>query len=124
MPDEEGREEIFKVHTRHMKLADDVDAHAIAKDTHGYVGADMSQLTMEAALQCIRESVGALDLDAEELDSAVLDSMAVTAAHFAHALKICHPSSLREMVVQVPNTSWDTIGSLEDVKMELQELVQ
>ena len=65
-----------------------------------------------------------MDLDAEELDSAVLDSMAVTAAHFAHALKICHPSSLREMVVQVPNTSWDTIGGLEDVKMELQELVQ
>ena len=43
-----------------------------------YVGADISQLTMEAALQCIRESMGALDLDADELDSSILESMAVT----------------------------------------------
>ena len=28
------------------------------------------------------------------------------------------------MVVQVPDTSWESIGGLEDVKMELQELVQ
>ena len=41
-----------------------------------------------------------------------------------HALKSTHPSSMREMVVQVPNTSWASIGGLEDVKMELQELVQ
>lgn len=43
----------------------------LAKETHGYVGADISQLTMEAALQCIRESTGALDLEADELDSEV-----------------------------------------------------
>mmetsp|Transcript_8538 Transcript_8538/g.16477 ORF Transcript_8538/g.16477 Transcript_8538/m.16477 type:complete len:741 (-) Transcript_8538:177-2399(-) len=124
VPDDVGREEIFRIHTRNMKLDSDVDLNKVARETHGYVGADISQLTMEAALQCIRESTGALDLDADELDSEVLASMAVTAAHFEHASKVCNPSSLREMVVQVPNTSWDTIGGLEDVKMELQELVQ
>jgi transitional endoplasmic reticulum ATPase len=124
VPDVEGRKEIFKVHTRHMKLGDDVSAAKVAAETHGYVGADISQLTMEAALQCIRESMGKIDLDAEELDSTLLSELCVTGAHFKHALKVCHPSSLREMVVQVPNTSWETIGGLEDVKMELQELVQ
>ena len=124
VPDDEGRLEILHVHTRHMKLAPDVDLQHISKSTHGYVGADISQLTMEAALQCIRESMGALDLDADELDSAVLASMCVTNAHLQHALKETNPSSMREMVVQVPETSWASIGGLEDVKMELQELVQ
>ena len=124
VPDDEGRLEILKVHTRHMKLSGDVDLLHIAKSTHGYVGADISQLTMEAALQCIRDSMGALDLEADELDSAVLDSMCVTNEHLAHALKETNPSSMREMVVQVPETSWASIGGLEDVKMELQELVQ
>merc|ERR1712022_31643 len=36
----------------------------------------------------------------------------------------CNPSSLRETVVEVPNTSWNDIGGLEDVKNELRELVQ
>ena len=35
-----------------------------------------------------------------------------------------NPSALRETVVEVPNVSWDDIGGLEEVKRELQELVQ
>ena len=35
-----------------------------------------------------------------------------------------NPSALREMVVEVPNVSWNDIGGLEEVKKELQELVQ
>jgi transitional endoplasmic reticulum ATPase len=41
VPDENGRLEIFRIHTRNMKLADDVDPESIAKQTHGFVGADM-----------------------------------------------------------------------------------
>lgn len=35
-----------------------------------------------------------------------------------------NPSALRETVVEVPNISWNDIGGLENVKTELQELVQ
>ena len=38
MPDENGRLEIFRIHTRNMKLDEDVDPEAIARDTHGFVG--------------------------------------------------------------------------------------
>jgi transitional endoplasmic reticulum ATPase len=66
IPDEEGRSAIVKIKTRNMRLAEDVDLQQIARDTHGYVGADVSQLTMEAALQCIRENLKELDVEKEE----------------------------------------------------------
>ena len=43
---------------------------------------------------------------------------------FKWALSQSNPSALRETVVEVPNISWEDIGGLEDVKRELQELVQ
>ena len=52
VPDEVGRMEVLRIHTKNMKLDEDVDIAAIAKDTHGYVGADLAQLCSEAALQC------------------------------------------------------------------------
>jgi len=41
VPDEVGRMEIMRIHTKNMKLAEDVDLAAVAKDTHGFVGADL-----------------------------------------------------------------------------------
>lgn len=124
IPDEVGRLEILRIHTKNMKLDEDVDLEAIAKDTHGFVGADLAQLATEAAMQCIREKMDLIDLEEETIDAAVLDSMAVTQDHFRYAMSTQSPSSLRETVVEVPDVSWDDIGGLEDVKLELQELVQ
>ena len=53
----------------------------------------------------------------EQIDAEILDSMAVNQDHFRHALAQSNPSSLRETVVEVPNTSWDDIGGLEGVKV-------
>lgn len=62
LPDENGRLEIMRIHTRNMKLADDVDAEAIAKETHGFVGADMAALCtvrgMAWVLCCSSRSLG------------------------------------------------------------------
>merc|ERR1719264_2419169 len=124
VPDENGRLEIFRIHTRNMKLDDDVDPEAVARDTHGFVGADMAALCTEAAMQCIREKMDLIDIDEDTIDAEVLDSMAVTQAHFRHSLGVSNPSSLSETVVEVPNVTWDDIGGLTDVKRELKELVQ
>jgi len=124
VPDENGRLEIFRIHTRNMKLDDDVDPESVARDTHVFVGADMAALCTEAAMQCIREKMDLIDIDEETIDAEVLDSMAVTQDHFKYALGVSNPSSLRETVVEVPNTTWDDIGGLLDVKRELKELVQ
>ncbi len=124
VPDENGRLEIFRIHTRNMKLDDDVDPEYIAKQTHGFVGADMAALCTEAAMQCIREKMDIIDIEEETIDAEILASMSVNNEHFKFALGASNPSSLRETVVEVPNISWADIGGLVDVKNELRELVQ
>ena len=124
VPDEVGRLEVMRIHTRNMKLDDAVDLEAICKDTHGYVGADLAALCTEAALQCIREKMDIIDLEDDTIDAEVLNSMAVSMDNFKTALGSANPSALRETVVEVPNVSWDDVGGLEKVKFELQETVQ
>jgi transitional endoplasmic reticulum ATPase len=123
VPDETGRMEILRIHTKNMKLAEDVDLAHVAKDTHGFVGADLAQLCTEAGLQCIREKMDIIDIEDEKIDAAILDSMAVTNEHFKHAQGTTNPSSLRETIVEVPNVSWEDIGGLEEVKKSLQEMI-
>lgn len=123
VPDEVGRLEVLRIHTKNMKIDDEVDLGAISKETHGFVGADLAQLCSEAALQCIREKMDLIDIDSDTIDAQVLNSMAVTQEHFKHALGCCNPSSLRETVVEVPNVKWEDIGGLEDVKKNLQEMI-
>ena len=96
--DEVGRLEVLRFHTKNMKLAEDVDLERIAKDTHGYVGADLAALCTEAALQCIREKMDVIDLEDETIDAEILNSMAVTNEHFQTALGTSNPSALRETV--------------------------
>lgn len=124
IPDAIGRLEVLRIHTKNMKLADDCELEQIANETHGYVGADLASLCSEAALQQIREKMDAFDLEDDTIDAEVLASLAVTNENFRWALGKSNPSALRECVVEVPNISWDDIGGLENVKRELQELVQ
>jgi transitional endoplasmic reticulum ATPase len=123
VPDDNGRLEVLRIHTKNMKLAPDVQLQHLAANTHGYVGADLAQLCTESALTCIREKMEFIDLEEESIDAEILDSMAVTAEHFNQGLTQCNPSSLRETVVEVPNIKWDDIGGLEDVKRNLQEMI-
>lgn len=124
VPDEEGRLEILKIHTKNMKLHESVNLEKIAHNCHGFVGADLAQLCTEAAMHCIREKMTDIDWENDQIDSAVLDSLSVTAEHFNEALGKTDPSALRETHIENPNISWEDIGGLEDVKQELQEIVQ
>ena len=64
----------MRIHTKNMKLDTEVNLEAIARDTHGYVGADMAALCTEAALQCIREKMDVIDLEDESIDAEVRPS--------------------------------------------------
>ncbi|EFO86384.1 CRE-CDC-48.2 protein [Caenorhabditis remanei] len=124
IPDAVGRLEILRIHTKNMKLAEDVDLEQVANECHGFVGADLASLCSEAALQQIREKMELIDLEDDSIDAEVLNSLAVTMDNFRFAMGKSSPSALREAVVETPNTTWSDIGGLQNVKRELQELVQ
>uniref|UniRef100_A0AAQ4S3T7 Transitional endoplasmic reticulum ATPase n=1 Tax=Gasterosteus aculeatus aculeatus TaxID=481459 RepID=A0AAQ4S3T7_GASAC len=124
IPDSIGRLEILQIHTKNIKLTGDIDLERIAADTHGHVGADMAALCSEAALQAIRKKMTLIDLEDECIDADLLDSMAVTMEDFQWALSQSNPSALRETIAEVPHVNWADVGGLDEVKRELQELVQ
>ncbi|EDT73670.1 ATP-dependent zinc metalloprotease FtsH [Clostridium butyricum] len=68
-PDVKGREEILKVHTKNKPLGSDVDLKILAKRTPGFCGADLENLTNEAALLAVRRSKKAILM--EEMEEAI-----------------------------------------------------
>ena len=68
-----------------MKLAPDVDLESVAGATHGFVGSDLNSICTEAAMQCVREKLDIIDIDADTIDAEVLESMSVSNDHFKFA---------------------------------------
>ncbi|MEM5790711.1 MAG: AAA family ATPase [Candidatus Aenigmatarchaeota archaeon] len=81
-PDEKGRLEILKVHTKNMPLKN-VDIKDLAKKTEGFSGADLEALCREAAMNALRENI---------------KSKEVTKKHFEEALKKITPSINQKMI--------------------------
>jgi len=62
LPDVKGREEILRVHSKRVKLAEDVDLAVIARGTPGYSGAELANVINEAALLAARKGMKAITL--------------------------------------------------------------
>jgi transitional endoplasmic reticulum ATPase len=84
-PDKKARLEIFKVHTRRMPLADDVDLEKLAEMTQGYTGADIAAVCREAALIALREN---------------MKPVSVSMKHFEKALQAIKPSLKKEDIAR------------------------
>jgi len=82
-PDEKARLEIFKVHTRNMPLAEDVDLKELARKTEGYTGADIAAVCREAAMIALREEFKVRPIKMK---------------HFLEALKKVPPSLTRDVI--------------------------
>ena len=124
VPDRDGRKEILQVHTRNMPLTDGIDLDEYAENTHGFVGADLESLAKESAMHALRRIRPELDLESDEIDADVLNSIQVTESDFKEAMKGIEPSALREVFVEVPDVTWDQVGGLEGTKERLRETIQ
>jgi len=122
-PDQRGRREILVVHTRGMPLAGNVDLDEMARVTYGFVGADISALCREAAMDAVRRILPDLDLE-DGIPSEQLERLEVTRADFENALKRVQPSAIREIMIQVPNVGWKDIGGLPEVRERLRESIE
>ncbi|WP_461436224.1 CDC48 family AAA ATPase [Methanosphaera sp.] len=123
VPDKDERKEILEVHTRNMPLAEDVDLNELTEVTHGFVGADLEALCKEAAMRVLRRVLPEVQTD-KEVPQEILDKMVLNKKDFKDALKEIQPSALREVLVQIPDVSWDDVGGLSAAKQELKEAVE
>ncbi|MEW5929194.1 MAG: CDC48 family AAA ATPase [Gemmatimonadota bacterium] len=124
VPDTVGRREVLAIHTRGMPLWEDVDLDELARTTYGYVGADISALAREAAIDALRRYLPRIDLDNKEIPAEVLDQLTVTRDDFLNAQRRVQPSAMREIMIQVPNVTWDDVGGLEEAKRSLREGIE
>ena len=122
VPDTEARLEIFQVHSRSMPLSNDVDLQRLSELSSGYVGADIENLCREAAINSLTDILPDMEQD---FVSNVAHSFLVEVGmeDFLEALRNIHPSAIREIVAEIPKTSWDDVGGLENVKDDLIESV-
>ncbi|MDR0900441.1 MAG: CDC48 family AAA ATPase [Methanobrevibacter sp.] len=70
-PNEEGRIAIFEVHTKDMPLAKDVNLKKLAKETDGYVGADIEAVCREAAMLTLRDNIEAEEVTMKYFNKAM-----------------------------------------------------
>lgn len=123
VPDRAGRNEILQIHTRGMPLGEDFDLDHFADITHGFVGADLAALSRESAMKSLRRYLPEIDLE-KPIPAEVLEKMKVTSEDFKNAYKEIEPSSLREVLIEVPKVKWEDVGGLEEVKLSLKEVVE
>ncbi len=123
VPSRAGRKEILEIHTRGMPLQSGFDLEKFAAATHGFVGADLAALAREAAMKCLARYVPELELD-KPIPPEVLERMRVTEDDFQEALREMEPSAMREVLVEIPHTTWKDVGGLDEVKRQLREVVE
>jgi transitional endoplasmic reticulum ATPase len=124
VPDQQGRREVMAIHTRGMPLAEDVSIDELARVTFGFVGADLSALIREAAIEALRRNLPQIDLTKNEIPPEVLENLRVYRNDFLTALKRVQPSAMREIMIQVPDVSWDDVGGLDQAKELLREGIE
>ena len=122
VPDTKARLEIFQVHSRGMPLSNDVDLQKLSELSSGYVGADIENLCREAGINSLTNILPDMEQDSVS-DAAHGFPVEVGMEDFLSALRSIHPSAIREIVAEIPKTSWDDVGGLEDVKNDLIESV-
>ncbi|XP_077989343.1 ATPase family gene 2 protein homolog B-like, partial [Glandiceps talaboti] len=118
VPNQMQREEILEAHIKAMKTSCDVDFTVLAEITKGYVGADITALCREASFSALGRLKGQLDKTPM--------AMEVNMTDFKSAMNKIVPSVLRgsDALVDFKPVLWSDIGSLEEVKTQLQQAIE
>lgn len=145
VPSEPVREKILRALTRKMSLADDLDFKTLAKRTPGFVGADLNDLVSTAGsiaikryLEILKAGSGEeMEIEGDELNPKIRELrrliahakeapigeeaqiVQVSNVDFFNALPKIQPSSKREGFATIPDTTWEDIGALSEIRDEL-----
>lgn len=108
VPNTEMREKILKKLLANHPLTTS-DITEIAKNTHGYVGADLENL--------ISKSTSVVESDGIFVPIMSLVSI-------LENLSSVKPSAMRELLIEKPNVKWSDIGGMKDLKLKLKQIVE
>jgi transitional endoplasmic reticulum ATPase len=92
-PDEEAREKIFSIHLEGKPIVDDVDIKELAKNTSGYVGADIEVICREATMLALREFIES-GVEPEHIKEGA-KNIVIKKEHFDAAIKKVKPAVSR-----------------------------
>ncbi|KAI1376099.1 AAA-domain-containing protein [Hypoxylon crocopeplum] len=143
IPNEATRESILRKMLQHNKVSPEMDYKLLAKRTPGFVGADLKDVVSVAKNEMARATMseleqagpGEMDLDPDyqtppglRLHLAIMrasagalsrEKLVLTTEHMLTAIKKVQPSAKREGFTTIPDTTWEHIGALHDVRKEL-----
>jgi ribosome biogenesis ATPase len=141
VPSEASRLHILKKMTQKLKIDGDLDFARLAKATPGYVGADLKALTTAAGVCAIKRIFSSLTIEDDSINLNQLESLstiqkfllrhptpltseqlaplAITYEDFLTALPTIQPTAKREGFATVPDVSWENVGALSRIRIEL-----
>ena len=115
VPSDTSRLAILRSLTQKFPLATDVHLDEIVRRTRGFVGADLSLLCQEAAMDALREH----SWNAEAC------GLTITKSHFDEALKHVSPSMHRSYQLDLDSQlTWEMLGGLDSIRRQLQQAVE
>jgi len=124
VPNTQARLQILRIHTRAMPLASDVDLQEIAELSHGFVGADLEALGQEVGMIALRRFLSSVPLGSDGVASAELGALQVTRDDFLAGLRDVEPSATREFFIEKSESTFATLGGLQEVKRMLDAVVE
>ena len=140
MPDEKARKSILECLSRRLPRTEDIDFGELANKTPGFNGADLKHVVtaaLHAAMSDELQQVLRIEhasrpeaftdaspalrnwLILQENGNDSIQDVKVTFGHFKTAIKQTQPAAKREGFSTIPDTTWEQIGALEDVRKEL-----
>lgn len=122
-PDRFGRLKILKIHTRAMTIDSSVNIEKLAQMTHGFVGADIAILCKEAGMNAVRRLLPQIDFS-EDLREEDLAKLTINMNDFYAAFREVEPTATREFFSERPNTKWEQVGGMADIKKNLQAMIE
>ncbi|XP_048494501.1 cell division control protein 48 homolog C isoform X4 [Beta vulgaris subsp. vulgaris] len=127
IPDEDARAEILSLLTKNTKLESQVDVTKIARETPGFVGADLAYLVNKAGIIAMNRLIDQRKLgicnhleDQRFESHEDMEKLRISMVDFEEATKAVQPSLRREGFSEIPTETWEDVGGLNELRKDFE----
>lgn len=119
IPNEDQRLRILQAMSKGMRIGE-IDWEQLAKLTPGFVGADLSAVNKEAAMNAVFRIFNQLDPNSQTFTAEELEPLSILMEDYLVAVSKVQPSSKREGFTMAPDVTWEKVGALEKLRKEME----